>query len=523
MRFHNLLVLLLVAAANAAFTLGPARTPNPYAKATLVLFNSRDPVSGELANYYAEKRGIPQEQILGLETSIEEEMSRADYDATIAEPLKALFFRHGWWSAQISSSGTTKIVRNQIRFVAIIRGIPLKIAPCQGYEGDHSQGGPPQLAGRNEACVDSEIAALGLLTRSISGGQPNPYYRSFTPALEAPTPEVMLVSRLDAPLSSQVRQMIDDSLRAEANGLRGFAYIDERSIRDPGFAIGDSWLEGAAKSARKAGMPVVVDRAPELFPAAYPMREVALYYGWYEKDVSGPFARPDFRFSPGAVACHIHSFSAETVRDPLQRWAAPLLMRGAAAVLGNVYEPFLVCTPELDVFQEHLRNGFTLAESAYSATRFISWMNTVIGDPLYRPFALWQDLGTPPESAAAWETYRKGAILWLQARGKGEAALLSIGGENSGLAMEGLGLLQASAGSFPAALRSFSKAQAGYSSMGDKVRVAIHAAQIMRDKASRQETAKFLQQQIRAYPTAEATAVLRSMQVQLTTPTPSAR
>ena len=54
------------------------------------------------------------------------------------------------------------------------------------------------------------------------------------------------------------------------------------------------------------------------------MSDCALYYGWYADGVVGPFAQPSFRFMPGAVAVHIHSFSASTLRDPNANWVAPL-------------------------------------------------------------------------------------------------------------------------------------------------------------------------------------------------------
>ncbi len=115
------------------------------------------------------------------------------------------------------------------------------------------------------------------------------------------------------------------------------------------------------------------------------MTEAALYFGWYAENVTGPFARPDFRFQPGAVACHLHSFSAWSVRDPVGHWVGPLLDHGAAATVGNVYEPFLSLTVHFDVLAARLVDGFTLAESAYAATPGVSWMNTVVGDPIYRP------------------------------------------------------------------------------------------------------------------------------------------
>jgi hypothetical protein len=81
---------------------------------------------------------------------------------------------------------------------------------------------------------------------------------------------------------------------------------------------------------------------------------------------------------------------------------APLVTRGAAATTGNVYEPYLDLTPHLDVLNERLLQGFTFAESVYMSLKVLSWMTTVVGDPLYRPFAgtqggAWR---TEPDAAA---------------------------------------------------------------------------------------------------------------------------
>ncbi len=75
--------------------------------------------------------------------------------------------------------------------------------------------------------------------------------------------------------------------------------------------------------------------------------------------INGPFADPAFRFRNGAVAVHIHSFSAATLRSPTSGWSGPLLERGAAATVGNVYEPYLTLTANLDVLQDRLMSGFT--------------------------------------------------------------------------------------------------------------------------------------------------------------------
>ena len=66
----------------------------------------------------------------------------------------------------------------------------------------------------------------------------------------------------------------------------------------------------------------------------------------------------------------------------------PLLAKGATATMGCVYEPYLGATPDVAVFAARwLFHGFTFGEAAYAAQPVLSWQTTVVGDPLYRPFA----------------------------------------------------------------------------------------------------------------------------------------
>ena len=47
---------------------------NPEAAATLVVYNTSDSDSGDLARFYAAKRGIPKERVLGLNCPLREEI-----------------------------------------------------------------------------------------------------------------------------------------------------------------------------------------------------------------------------------------------------------------------------------------------------------------------------------------------------------------------------------------------------------------------------------------------------------------
>jgi uncharacterized protein (TIGR03790 family) len=486
-----------------------AQASNAQAAATLVVFNKLDPESRELARFYAEKRGIPEDQRIGLACSLGEEISREEYDRTIAEPLRRAFTVNFWWKLREPDSVLGPVESNKIQFIALIRGIPLKISPAVGYPGDR-ESGPPPVGNTNCAAVDSELAVLAGSSRVISGAIANPYYRSFSNIADLRRPDLMLVCRLDGPSAPVIRRMITDGLQAEKDGLRGLAYIDARGLTEGSLIEGDKWLHAAAGTSRKRGMPVVLDNGPELFPLGYPMRNAAIYYGWYAADVSGAPARPGFRFAPGAVAVHIHSFSGNSVRDPSKNWVGPLLYAGAAATLGNVYEPYLTLTPHLDVFDDRLRAGFTFAEAAYMSQRVLSWMTTFVGDPLYRPFG-GPVTGEEKPVAGEWAAYREGAKLWFaKDRPAGEAALKASGRKlRSGVVFEGLGLLQLEAGKRPEALVSFRQARDFYTDPDDITRVAIHEIFQLRNADREAEAVTLARKMMEAFPKAPAVSLLR--------------
>lgn len=491
-------------------------------KATLVVYNTRDPLSVDLANYYAGKRNIPADHVVGIDCSIEEEISRAEYDHDIAEPLRKIFAERGWWKLRRVSENDIRLEDNSIRFVALIRGIPLKIRPTSNYPGDKPSG-PPEYSSKNEASVDSELACLGSFSRTISGALGNPYYHNYNRITEAGLPALMLVCRLDAPTGDAVRHMIDDSIETEKTGLWGFAYIDSRNIKDGGLAEGDKWLVHIADDAAKHGIPVIHDNGPELFPNDYPMSYAAFYYGWYAENSTGPFAQPDFHFAKGAVACHIHSFSAATLRDADKNWCGPLVLHGAAAVIGNVYEPFLTLTANLDIFQERLEDGFTFAESAYMSIKVVSWMSTFVGDPLYKPFKIVEDNPKSlPRPLSEWAAYRAGATVWFkQDAAAGEKKLLKSAREmHSGIIYESLGLLQAGANNFTGALDSFQKARVYYTESPDIIRSVIHEASILRAMNRIDELHTLVQKIAKVYPNNPSIALLRKIDDEATYPSP---
>jgi hypothetical protein len=232
---------------------------------------------------------------------------------------------------------------------------------------------------------------------------------------------------------------------------------------------------------RKVGVPVVYDNEPAIFPDGYPVGDCALYYGWYTDAVAGAFAHPVFRFTPGAVAVHIQSFSASTLRNPTANWAGPLLTKGAAATVGNVYEPFLQLTHNLQILNDRLVHGFTFAESAYMAAPVLSWMWVAIGDPLYRPYGSWLQIeakAAPPTATSEWKMYHEFAV---QNSGKPAAEYRTLARQaasraKNGAMLEDLGLLEAADGNWRAATTYFQQARSVYTKREDILRAVLHEA-----------------------------------------------
>ena len=504
---------------------GRAQSAADLAQATAVVYNRNAADSIALAYFYAKARQIPTDHLVGLECPIEEEISRSDYDDTIADPLRKAFAERDWWTLRPENTEPPAVRSSQIHFVALIRGIPLKIRPTSNYASDEPQKNP--AGGQNAASVDSELTVLGLFSRQISGGLHNPYFQNFLPIGELRDSPLLLVARLDGPTEAGVRQMITDAVATEKSGLWGRAYVDGADHVSGGMANGDEWLRTVVRDLRRAGVPVVYDTRPAIFPAGFPMNDCALYYGWYAGAMAGSFRDPDFTFRPGGIAVHIHSFSASTVRSATADWVGPLLSKGATVSLGNVYEPYLELTPHLDIFNNRLLHGFTFAESAWMATPMLSWMNVAVGDPLYRPYANWLQLNATGKNRQPndWQMYHDFALR--NAKLKPEAYLAkaraAAARARNAPMLEDLGLMEEETGNFAAAISCLREARSAYSEPQDMLRTILEEADILRAQGDKKAALALLQKAERAA-TGSATAdLLRRIEKEISPPASPAR
>ncbi len=249
-------------------------------------------------------------------------------------------------------------------------------------------------AEESEAALDSELMLVRWDSHPLFRWVPStiswqvradPVWRVFVPAEFREQP-VMMAARIDGPTAASARRLIDDAMKAEKAGLSGTVYLDARGLtKSDGHGVYDVNLRELAGLLRaKTPLELRFDDRPELFgPGQCP--NTMLYCGWYSLR---NYIR-SFTFVPGAVAYHIASFEAVSLKRPGERgWARGLLTDGAAATIAPVAEPYLRAFPEPKAFFGLLLSGrFSLAECYAYTTQLNSWMMMLIGDPLYCPFA----------------------------------------------------------------------------------------------------------------------------------------
>ena len=379
----------IVAAYVAFAALRPCAHASGLADNVVLVANSSDPDSVAIARHYAEVRGVPPANIVALAMPLSETLSWKEFVATVWQPLQDELVRRGWIDAiamdLFDGVGRRKysISGHKISALVTCRGVPLRIANDPRLLSDYKPYPDRAEFRTNAGAVDSELSLLVQTDYPINAGVPNPLFANDHPTGFA-IAQVVKVSRLDGPTADQALHLVDLAVEAERTGLLGRAYVD---IAGP-HENGDRWLAATERIAARLGFDLTASHGPGTLPATSRFDAPALYFGWYAQDLNGPFLLPGFRFPPGAIAVHIHSFSAHTLRSETEGWCGPLVARGVTATVGNVYEPYLEYVHRPDLMMAALSRGYDLVDAAYYAQPLLSWQSIVIGDPLYRPFAV---------------------------------------------------------------------------------------------------------------------------------------
>lgn len=428
--------LLLIGTAAAAAPAAGAKAsaqPDDLAARVVIVANSREPESVALAEFYAAKRGIPAANIIALDLPETESITWREFIDQVWQPLQDELVRREWIAAIPSKlldrlgRRRSTITGHRISYLVTCRGVPLRIHSDPTLLDENLLKKLPPQFRTNESAVDSELSLLAQTDYEITAIVTNPLFKNVG-ASEVNAELVVKVSRLDGPAWADARRLVTSALAGEQHGLLGRAYVD---LQGP-HPLGDKWLEATRQQLEQLGFDGDTERTGATFSATARFDAPVLYFGWYAGDLDGPFLRDGFQFAPGAIALHIHSFSAATLHSPTSGWAGPLVARGVAATFGNVFEPYLEYTIHPDLLLEQLRAGRTLGDAAYFAMPMLSWQAIVIGDPLYRPFKIsleeqLKSLARLPGTLAPYAIIREANLLRQQGHAPEALARLQAG------------------------------------------------------------------------------------------------
>ncbi|MEO6874424.1 MAG: TIGR03790 family protein [Opitutaceae bacterium] len=379
----------------------------------ILLVNTNDPDSRRIAEHYATVRGVPRANIIAQPMPLTETITWSEFVTTVWQPLQDELVRRQWIDAIPMDRRDTvgrkiyAIGSHRISYLVVCRGVPLRIGHDAAlYALQPGPIGQVELR-TNEGAVDSELSLLAQIDYPINGFVVNPLFNNDHLSSEDLT-KVVRVSRLDGPSADEAFALVDLAVAAERTGLLGRAYVDLNG-KNP---EGDRWLESVVTQLREMGFDFDVDRTPNTFPATARFDAPVLYFGWYAGTINGPFMLPGFKFPPGAIAEHIHSYSAQSLHVADAGWTGPFVARGVTATVGNVFEPFLEFLHRPDLLLRALARGDTFGEAAYYAEPMLSWQAIAVGDPLYRPFARtleqqWKDRQNLPAALAGYVAVRE--------------------------------------------------------------------------------------------------------------------
>jgi len=343
------------------------RTADP-AKEVVVLVNENVPESVAIGEYYATRRAIPKANICRIKTTPNEICDWAALRKDILEPL-------------------TKFLEDKpdILYIVPTWGVPVKTREEKpANDGKDGEAGPIKswVSGRDYACIDREIELIKI-PHEIDGWIASTVFRHQRRITREDS--IYIVSRLDGPTAEAARGLVDLALYGEAYGIEGRALLDTRGLakEDP-LGATDAEMKEIAPLFERASIDFDHDDKGDVVDLA--TRESAgHYWGWYTGNVL--CSKESWRFRPGAVGAHLHSFSGAQLRRTNQTWTGPLVHFGITGTCGTVYEPLVAGFPYGQVFFDRFLSGHTFGESMAMATMFTSWVAVYVGDPLYAPYA----------------------------------------------------------------------------------------------------------------------------------------
>jgi uncharacterized protein (TIGR03790 family) len=327
---------------------------HPRASQVLVVQNDKSPASREIANYYAERRGIISSNRLSIAVDAVEEVNEATYRSEIEAKVKAYL-------------NTT----TGIQYIVLTKGVPLRIRES-GNSVD------AMLAGH---AID--IKPIAKIEMSEFARVRNPYFGEDRPFVHDRY-GLYLVTRLDGYTTSDAKALVDRAIAAKPD--KGPFLLDSSPKMKGAYEAMNRTMATADAQLTARGFQTIYDSLAEMNRPAVP---VMGYITWGSNDPE--FSASTYRgvtFRAGAIGETFVSTSGRTFLPTSggQSLIADLVKQGITGVKGYVSEPFLTAMARPEILLDRYTRGYNLAESYYMASPVMKWKDIVIGDPLCAPY-----------------------------------------------------------------------------------------------------------------------------------------
>ncbi len=340
-----------------AFTISDAPAQQQYNDVALIV-NSNSTVSGQIGTYFAAHRAIPSTNIITIAVPTAEEITDAEF-ANLRKQVEDIITARGL---------TTKL-----NYLVTTKGMPLKVKRADMWAS---------------ASVESELSLiLGAYASSIGGTSriASPYYGSKTDFTRGAF-GIYLVTRLDGYTVSDVYGLIDRSSMVPAVIPAAAKFVlDADPVWNTNAPLLNTNLATASTILKARAMTVTLDQSSTYLTS---QTGVMGYASWGSNDNNWAAvttnATQKNTYLPGAIGETYVSTSGRSFTTGLtygQSAAADMIAEGITAVKAYVYEPFQTAMADAGKLFPMYAEGYTVAEAFYSSSKYLSWMDVVIGDP----------------------------------------------------------------------------------------------------------------------------------------------
>ena len=327
-------------------------------KDVALIINSTSSVSDSIGSYFARARNIPEKNIIRVTAPCTEEIDDLQFEAL---------------RDQVESYLTTNAIADSINYIVTTKGVPLKVNRAS--------------AG---ACssVESDLALiLGPYAQYIgrSGSIGSPYFRQTADFLRSKY-HIYLVTRLDGYTFNDVKGIIDRTSTLGTGVPAGAQFVfDIDPLWNAQVPSLNANLSRIAQTLTSRGLTVNLDSSTTFLTH---QTNVVGYTSWGSNDHNPTtHAIVNNTWARGAIAETYVSTSGRSFSTPPQygqSLIADLIGEGITAAKGYVYEPYASAMADVSVLFDRYVSGYTVAESYYSASPYLSWMDVVVGDPKFR-------------------------------------------------------------------------------------------------------------------------------------------